>query len=169
MNYNIAGLGCAFIPLIMAFCYRARGGAIPLGSTTLARLVFYVAPITLVVAYIAGKHHLPCWIIALSALGAFGGICIGHSQEQGNSVQQFAGMTDIIMVRLVMIFMPLAGFDTSLILPILAGFLTFPACWLGWRIPFNMGRWCKVGDSSTEEFLIGLLPFGVALVAGCLI
>ena len=163
-----------FMILLLAFGYRARGGAIPLGSTQLARLIFWGIPLTLCCTLICIKAGLPVWVGACCGLtGALSAI-IGHASSQGDSVQEYERMGLITTLMLVITLLPMiiASFAITghigvigWVLPL--GYLGTLASCLGYRTLEYLDlwgiEWCRPGDSSWEEFYIGLLAFGVPL------
>jgi hypothetical protein len=99
-------IGCLLFPLILAFAYRSRGGAIPLGSDTLARLLFWALPISFVSGGVCYFQHLPLWLALPCAIAAFGGATIPHAGEQGNTIEQNEGMSIITTAMLALILLP---------------------------------------------------------------
>ena len=169
------------IPLFLAFAYRARGGAIPLGSTTEARIIFWAIPILLCSLAVADAWHLPLWLAPLAAMCGFGGACIGHASAQGNEVEDYFSMTWIVQVMLVLTLAPFYTYLCFLhtmhpftwAVTIIFGWLAFPACALGYKMTIGLRgwgiQWCVPGDSSWEEFFIGAIPFGITFAYLCLL
>jgi hypothetical protein len=166
-------------PVLLAFAYRARGGAIPLGSTTFAHIVFWALPVGCVLSAVSYSQNLPTWIAAFASIGAFSGIqWIGHANEQTDNMTAYEGMTYIVTSMLALIMAPFIVYLSYIhtifdhrvyIASVLLGVLTMPLCWLSYRIKFGLGtfitirgkkygiQWCVPGDSSWEEFFIGAL------------
>lgn len=163
-------------PLILAFCYRARGGAIPLGSDTLARTLFWGLPVGAICGFIAYAHHFPLWLALPCAVMAFAGACIGHSSEQGNTPEQHVGMSYITGLMLFLILLPfyayMAWYSLDIwrlfILMNFLGFLGGVGYWIGYKYPFNLKlfgvQWVTAGDASGPELLTGFLAFGLPLM-----
>ena len=155
------------IPLLLAFAYRARGGAVSLGDsrTNLARFLFWGIPNGLVFAFIAYKLHAPYYYAAFSALGAFFAAMVGHASEQTDGDIEHLEMGCITTVMLALTLIPFAKLVPLYIWPM--GFFSAFAYWLGYKMPFGFKlfgiQWCTKGDASWGEFLTGLLAFGVPL------
>ncbi len=155
------------IILFLAFAYRVRGGAIPLGSTTLARVVFWALPVGCVCTLIAHAWEIPLWIGAICAAMAFAGACIGHASQQGNTLAQNEGMGYITTLMLGLIVAPFLYFNPWFIFIVPFGLLGGIAYYLGYKINrtfrFLGVTWCVPGDVSWGEILTGGLAFGLPL------
>lgn len=164
------------VPLFLAFAYRARGGAISLGDrhTNEARLFFWALPVGLVGTALCASLGFPLWLGLFVAVMAFSGSTIGHASFQSPGWGKYLEMGGYTYGLLSLIIMPLAlygysmnGFPNALIALTGAVFLGAFASWLGYKMKFSLclfGRtWCVPGDSSWEEFYIGLFAFGLPL------
>jgi len=164
------------ITTLFAFAYRARGGAIPLNSTTLARVVFWGVPVAIVMTIIAVVAGFPWWLGLISGAIAFGLEVIGHGFAQNNDPNAEAEMGLVVVTDLLGIFLPFAFF--SHVLPFLAliGILAWPLSrmsYLSWFTNQSLTlfgiQWCRVpavGGSEWEELFIGAvcgLTFSIAL------
>jgi hypothetical protein len=172
----------AITPIFLAFAYRARGGAIALNSTTLARVLFWGIPVGLACGLVAYAWHLPIYLGIAGAVMAFSGACIGHASEQGNTVESFEGMSYITTMMLLLLLLPfyiyfgwqagrgelgqwdhLQGFVGASLFGFLGG--------IGYLLGYKMNRpftlfgvsWCVPGDVSWGEFFTGALAFGLPL------
>lgn len=154
----------------LAFSYRARGGALSLGpnKTMLARILFWGIPVGLVCTGIAAAHHFPLWLGAVCGVLAVGGACIGHSSEQTNTAKAYLQMGIITTIMLALIVLPFAFFEPRFLGIIPLGMLGTFASWLGYKMKIGFYlfgiQWCVPGDSSWEEFFIGMFAFGFPLV-----
>jgi hypothetical protein len=153
------------VTAVFAFVYRARGGAIPLGSTTLARLVFWFVPITIIATIIALVGHMPWWLGLVSGGLGFGMEVLGHSFAQNNDPDAEAEMGLVVFTDLIAILLPFAFF--SHIIPFFAilGLLAWPLSRLSylspiadWQLTLFGITWCRtpaVGGSEWEEMFVG--------------
>ena len=157
-------------PIILAFCYRARGGAISLGRTSLSRLIFWAYPVGLICTLIAYLWHMPLWVGASCIVMAFLGACIGHGTEMVKSPIAYMemGFLTCFMLFLILLQLGLAGHIYIIALTPLGFFGGWFASWLGWRMNIGLRwfgiQWCVPGDSSWEELFIGAFAFGVPLM-----
>ena len=163
------------LPIIFAFCYRARGGAIVLNSTTLARLVFWILPVTIIMTVFALTHGYPFWLGLISGAIGFGFLCIGHGFAENDDTISFEEMGLIQFTRAASIFLPFAFFAFPPYVVFIA-LLAYPTSLISYKYFANNGKsltlfgieWCVPNDSSWEELFIGAvngLMFAVALVA----
>jgi len=165
------------IPILLAFAYRSRGGAIPLGSDTLARVLFWVLPIGLVSGYVCHFQHLPLWLALPCAVMAYAGATIPHAAEQGNTPQQYEGMGYITEAMLILILLPFylylastnAGWEVwrHFLYAFPFGLLGGVGYWLGYKMKYTLRffgvTWCVPGDSSWGELIGSFLAFSVPL------
>jgi len=150
------------VPIFLAFAYRCRGGAIPLGSDTLARIVFWAIPVGIVSAFICYFQHIPLWIAPICSIMAFAGACMPHSQWQDGMHPLQMGMTTFIMLTMIITPMAIMG-NLYFLYFIHLGFLSSLAYWLGYKYPFNIKYFVVGGDASVGEFLTGAFAFGLPL------
>lgn len=170
------------LPFLFAFLYRACGGAISLGENrdTEARLLFWVMPVTITMAFILHRYHVPIFTgSVLCGLLSFVGREMGHSFAQGETIPSYFEMGLVTYVRLALIVMfPMAylffhgdvngasfGFAMGI------GYLAWPASYFSYRMKSDLRlfgiTWCVPDDSSWEEFLIGGiygLAFSILLI-----
>jgi len=157
----------------LAFCYRARGGSIPLGSDTLARIIFWAAPVGLVTDAVAVVGGYSPWLALPCAVLAFAGATIPHADEQGPTAFEHEGMGLITTAMLSLILLPfiVAGAYTHehvlTFLYAFMGALGGAAYYICYRFPFSLKllgvQWVTAGDASAGEFLTGGLAFGLPL------
>ena len=114
------------LPFILGFLYHCRGGFIALGSTFLARLVFWALPIALVILPISWMWAIPCGMLA------YLGLLIPHAWAQADTKPlHIVGMAGIGLARLAMILVPLAVFNPWVELFSLAGLLSGLGYYIG--------------------------------------
>lgn len=131
-------------------------------------MIFWVWPLTLYAFAVA-----PMWQLApICGLLAWIGISMGHGHFATPKWSSYIGMMWITLFRMALFFAPTAAVDQRFLLPMAFGVLTAPACWLGYTLS-RRHRFGPVkidaGDSSCEEFCIGLLPWGSGLVVGAML
>jgi len=156
-----------------AFAYRARGGAIPLGSTTLARIVFWGLPYSIdgaVFAYllnIRADFIVPMAI--LSVITAWFAAMVQHSKWQSPSWHNYVIMGTITTGMLTIMLSPFLYFNPNIMMFLPLGMLGTFASWLGYKMKGGLKlfgiQWCVPSDSSWEEFYIGAMPFGIVIAA----
>lgn len=169
-------LSVVLLTAIFAFAYRARGGAIPLGSTLEARLLFFTLPVTLVTAYIAYTIGAPIWLALISGAIGFGLITMGHGFAQNDDATSELEMGLVTFTRLAGILLPFAFFSHVIPFFALLGWLAWPLSRLSylspiadWTLNLFGILWCRtpaVGGSEWEEFFVGGvygLTFGLIL------
>lgn len=162
------------LPILSAFLWRFKGMAHSWGTQT-NRLLCWVLPVGLLMTDFCWLHNIPIWLAGISALLTWGGISIGHSKWENDSVRSFWGMSWITWVRMTATVAPLLWFYPQLIVLTATALLTWPACWLGYKLNDYGLRlstfgfvWCNPqAGSEWEEWFIGLLPYGVLFV--CLV
>lgn len=157
--------------MILAFAYRQRGRHVDSTDTTEARLIWWVLPMLLLCTLLADAYGLPKWLGIPCGLLAWGGIAMGHSFAQNDLDLSFAEMGLVCFTRLAGMFMPflMASFwgyplhGIFAVMPLLFFFQTWGASALSYSTFFQSRTlrlfgvdWCVPGDSSWEEWLIGL-------------
>jgi len=151
----------------LAFEYRARGGAIVVGSDTLARILFWAWPCGLVCEGIAYTHHLPLWLGIPCAVMAFAGSCIGHSSEQSTTFLDHIEMGIITFLMLLLMIAPMAYFEPTMLFYAPLGYLGAAAYAIGynvtWTLKIGSTVWCHPKGTEYGEFLTGALAFGLPL------
>lgn len=169
MNIEIIGL---FVLLVggFALAYRARGGAIPLGSTTLARLVFWFVPVTIASIAVATSVNAPWWVGLISGLAGFVMQMLGHGFAQNRDSDSEAEMGLVTFTRLLVILAPFCLYSPYLPLYALIGFLAWPLARLSYSKFFDSASlefagivWCRphpIGGSEWEELFVGAV-FGL--------
>jgi len=157
--------------MILAFLYRQRGTHEATGETTEARLIYWSLPLMTLFCLVADLYDLPKWWGIISALLVWGGISIGHSFAQNNEDRSYVEMGLVCFTRLEAAFLPFltAGIWGQkvhwifyAVLPLFF-LMTWLASWVSYQSFFQSKTlnlfgvtWCKPGDSSWEEWLIGL-------------
>lgn len=157
--------------MILAFLYRLRGQHEESTTTTEARLIYWTFPLMLLFGIVAEMYGLPKWWAILSGIMVFIGISMGHSFAQGATGISYSEMGLVCLTRLEMAFLPFltapcCGYKMQPVLWVLLPvffLMTWAASWLSYQ-PFFQSKtlnlfgmtWCAPGDSSWEEWLIGL-------------
>lgn len=158
--------------MLLAFLYRQRGMHEDSTNTTEARLFYWALPILLICTLLAWLYHFPLWCGTISGVMAFIGILLGHSFAQSNTKTQYAEMGLVCFTRLELMLLPFLTapvfgwypFHPIFFLVIGAFFfLTWGASALSYSAIFQSKtlrlfgvNWCVPGDSSWEEWLVGL-------------
>lgn len=157
--------------MILAFLYRQRGMHEDSTDTTESRLFYWVFPMLLLCSLVADLYGFPKWWGIISALLTWGGLSIGHSFAQSNGKAQYAEMGLVCFTRLEAAFLPFLiacvwGYAVHWIFWIVIAaffFLTWGVSALSYSSFFQSKtlrlfgvNWCVPGDSSWEEWLIGL-------------
>lgn len=165
-------------PLRCAFYYRWRGMHHS-WNDTINRLM-YAGFMGAECAMVAPSWHVPLWIIPFCIVGAFAGACIGHSSAQRDSADAYVDMAGILLLMNILLILPFwaylcshAGTRYPLIwtMPTIFSWFTIFSCWLGYRMKSHLYTtlgnfridWCVPGDSSWEEFYIGMFPIGMLI------
>lgn len=156
-----------FYPFLFSFLYRCRGGFLPTGSTTFARLGFWAAPAALWACSINWRYAPFCF------LAAYLGLLIPHAPFQASaSLKNALAMSGIAMVRLALILAPLAYLyplvPTVLPIMILSG-IGYTVGWLflnGIAAPFGFATGGSEWGEAITGFAFGLAFTGVNLLVG---
>jgi hypothetical protein len=116
------------IPLF-AFFYRCRGGFLGFGHTQLARLVFWVLPVTLWAATVSLVLAPACGVLS------FLGLMIPHGWAQGDKkIEHLIGMGGIGICRLGLILAPLAYINPQIEILAVLGAWQGAAYYFGWEL-----------------------------------
>ena len=121
------------------FFYRCRGGFMALGSTTLARLVWWALPCGVANTMIVMSHGG-----SLSAATAFGFFTmlfthVSLLEDQSSAIdndkpiEDAAQMTQIMTMRAIAIALPVVAFAPWMIMLPLFGMACGPIWWACWR------------------------------------
>lgn len=132
-----------FIVVLMAalggFFYRCRGGFLGLGSTTLARLVWWALPcacanFAIMMTHGAGAFNVTAGAM-FTAILAFVSLLEDQSAAIDNDkpIEDAAAMAQIMTIRAVAIALPVAPFAPWMILLPFFGALAGPLWWACWR------------------------------------
>jgi len=158
--------------LLFGFLYRCRGGAIALGSTTLARIVFWALPITIFLEIACYVHNFPWYYGLLAGLLSYIGIVFGHSSAQADTEKAYVSMGLIVALRLFAIMIPFWIYPFSkfyLLLSIgytlISAIAGYALCHFSYYLAnkgitlkiFNLPLVYTVPSSEWEEIFIGCL------------
>lgn len=116
-------------PALFSFFYRARGGFINLGHTQVARVLFWVLPVTIWAFTVASP-----WVAPLCGIMAFAGLMIPHEPFQwDNSLSSTLGMGAVGVARLTLITTPLLIGHPAALLLAPVGALSGVGYWAGYK------------------------------------
>ncbi len=156
----LIGLLTVLSALIGGFLFRVRGGALPTGSTTIARLIWSVGMAALAVAlsYAGGVWAMNWWLLTLVPAFFLGCLCpwwnsIDMGRNEGTFWKDFLVMMGrgVLWVLFAAAGLGLLGYSAMYVF---AGLLC-PVCYtIGWRLPNT--KWIKQG-TEYGEILFGMV------------
>jgi hypothetical protein len=159
-------------PFIGALGYRSRGGFLPLGSTQLARIVYWGLPVGAAMAYICTMYGVPAWYGIACGILAWAGCCIPHAKWMASDKLSDVGMMALIGVaHMLLMILPLVLFHPRVAVFIPLGELEGIAYYLGWRFLAGhslslFGRAFAFDGAEWGEALTGFF-FGCVFSALC--
>lgn len=148
-----------------ALTYRMRGGAVPLGSTQAARLVFWFLPNLLLATVVSHLTHAPFYIALMSATLAFVTMLIGHGFAQSENVAAYRNMGLVTFTRMFAMYAPFVLWSKAVVTMAVLGWIAWPLSALSYSkvfanrtLEFFGVVWARptaIGGSEWEELLVG--------------